>query len=192
MSRSPPVFYSILGDGDFTLCVRTSGRTSALIQPVRQAMASLDPALPFVEVYTLSDEVDASAAPERLTAELASILAIFAAVLAGVGLYGLLAFTVSQRRKEIGIRVALGASPSEIAGMIGLQALALSAAGATVGIAAAWALAPLAGSILYGVAPRDALSMSLAAAFVVLISLAAAVLPAVRAGRVDAATALRE
>ena len=159
----PPTYYRLFTGGDFTLCVRTRRRPESLIQPVRQALTAFDPALAFAEVHTLAEEVDDSAAPERLTAILASVFGLFAALLASVGLYGLLAFSVAQRQREIGIRMALGARPQSIAQLIGGQALLLVGIGVVLGLAAAILVAPMASALLYGVAPSDPLSMAAAA-----------------------------
>jgi predicted permease len=188
----PPTFFEKLQNNDFTLAVRTHARPESLIQPVRQALAALDPALPFTEVRTLAKDVDDSAAPERLTAILASIFGIFAALLAAVGLYGLLAYAVAQRQREIGIRMALGAAPRSIAGLIGGQALVLVGVGVALGICAALVLAPMASALLYGVGPSDPLSLAAAAMLVALVAAIAAFVPAARAARVDPAVALRE
>ena len=188
----PPTIYQILTDGNFVLYVRTHRRPESLIQPVRQAFTALDPALPFTEVHTLAEEVDDSAAPERLTAILASIFGLFAALLAAVGLYGLLAYAVAQRQREIGIRMALGAHPRAVARLIGGQALVLVVIGVVLGIAGALLLAPMAATLLYGVGPADPASLAAAAALVALIAALAALIPAARAARVDPAVALRE
>ncbi|MEI9972539.1 MAG: ABC transporter permease [Ignavibacteriota bacterium] len=188
----PPVFYQPLVAGDFTLAVRTRRRPESLIQPVREALSALDAAIGFSEVHTLAEEVDDSAAPERLTAILASVFALFAALLASVGLYGLLAFAVAQRQREIGIRMALGAQPRSIAQLVGGQALVLVAVGVALGLAGALLLAPMASALLYGVAPSDPLSMAAAAALVTLVAAIAALIPATRAARVDPAIALRD
>ena len=104
---------------------------------MRKALAALDSALPFTEIHTLSEEVDASAAPERLTAGWPPWSSdFFATLLAAVGIYGLLAFSVEQRRREIGIRMALGATVSDIAGTLGLQASAMVGCGVVLGLAA--------------------------------------------------------
>jgi ABC-type antimicrobial peptide transport system permease subunit len=162
------------------------------MQPVRQALTVLDPAMAFAEVRTLAEEVDDSAAPERLTAILASIFGLFAALLAAVGHYGLLAYAVAQRQREIGIRMALGARPRAIARLVGGQALALVAIGVALGLAGALVLAPMASAILYGVGPTDPASLAAAAALVALVASLAALVPAARASRVDPAVALRE
>jgi predicted permease len=188
----PPTFYEPLSAGDFTLCVRTRRLPESLIQPVRQTLIAFDPALSFAEVHTLAEEVDDSAAPERLTAVLASVFGLFAALLASVGLYGLLAFSVAQRQKEIGIRMAVGARPRSIAQLIGGQALVLVGVGVVLGLVAAILVTPMASALLYGVAPSDPLSMAAAAIFVILIAALAALIPAMRAARVDPAIALRQ
>jgi putative ABC transport system permease protein len=159
---------------------------------VSAALASLDPGLAFAEVHTLAEEVDDSAAPERLTAALATIFALFAALLAAIGLYGLLACAVAERQREIGIRMALGARPRAIASLVGGQALLLVAAGVALGLAGALLAAPLANSLLYGVGPADPASMIAAAVFVTLVAALAALIPATRAARVDPADALRQ
>jgi predicted permease len=187
-----PTLYNF-GSGDlFVLCVRTHTRPEMLIQPVRRAMAALDPALPFVEIHTLAEEVDASTASEKLTATLASFFGLLAAILAAMGIYGLLAYAVAQRRREIGIRMAVGARSSDIGWMIGRQALTMVAIGVTAGLAAAWAAAPAIRSLLYGVTPSDGTSLGGAAAFVLLVSALATAIPAGRAMRVQPASALRD
>jgi predicted permease len=188
----PPTFFGLLSSGDsFILYVRTRHAPESVIQPVRKAFADLAPSLAFTEVHTLADEVDDSAAPERMTAILASIFGLFAALLAAVGLYGLLAFAVAQRQREIGIRMALGARPGAIANLIGRQALVLVAIGVALGLGAALVLAPLAGTLLYGVGPTDPASMVAAAAIVALVAALAAFIPAARAARIEPGVALR-
>jgi len=188
----PPTFYNLGSDDVFILYVRTRMQPQAIIQPVRRALAALDPALPFIEVHTLAEEVDASAASERLTATLASLFGLLAAALAAVGIYGLLSYAVSQRRREIGIRMALGARPADIGEMVGRQAVLLVSIGVAAGLAASWEAAPLVQSLLYGVSPADGISLAAAAAFVLLISALATVIPAGRATRVEPASALRD
>jgi predicted permease len=187
-----PTFYNLGSDDVFVLIVRTRMRPESIIQPVRRELAALDPALPFIEIHTLAEEVDASAASERLTAALASLFGLLAAVLAALGIYGLLSYAVAQRRREIGIRMAVGARPADIAQMIGRQSLTMVALGVAAGMAAAWEAAPAIRSLLYGVAPGDGVSLAVAAGFVLLVSAVATAIPAGRATRVEPAAALRE
>jgi predicted permease len=189
-----PIYYNVWqdqSDQSMQLEIRTRTRPQSLVEPVRQALAALDPDLPFTEIETMSDEVDASAAGERLTATLASIFGALAAVLAAIGIYGLLAYAVAQRQREIGIRMALGARPSDIGEMIGAQALRMVAAGVALGVGAAMIIAPLLRSLLYGVAPSDSVSLCAAALFVAGIAAAATAIPVLHATRIDPASALR-
>ena len=187
-----PTFYTLNVASSFVLHVRTRMAPEGIEQPVRQALAALDPAVPFVEIHTMAEEVDATTASERLTAGLASIFGLMAALLAAVGIYGLLAYAVAQRRHEIGIRMALGARPAEIGRMIGGQALLMAAVGAAIGIAAAVPAARWIRTLLFNVPPADTLSFVAAVGFVLLVSLAAALLPANRAAHVEPSSALRD
>jgi predicted permease len=132
----PPTFYSVVewGYGSFVLNVRTRVRPESIFEPVRKALAATDPSVAFLEIHTLADEVDASTASERLTAALASIFGAIAALLVGVGIYGLLAYAVAQRKREIGIRMALGARLADIRGLIGRQVCLMVACGVAAGI----------------------------------------------------------
>ncbi len=187
-----PVLYNLGSDDVFILCVRTRIPPDAMIQPVRRELASLDPALPFIEIHPLAEEVDASAASERLTATLASLFGLLAALLAALGMYGLLAYSVAQRRREIGIRMAIGAQRADIALIVSRHSLALVGLGVAAGLGAAWEAAPAIQSLLYGVAPTDGISLAASAAFVLLVSALATAIPAVRATRVEPASALRD
>lgn len=190
-----PTFYSVWRDGaiePLQLEVRTRERPQWIIEPVRKVLAALDPVLPFTEIEVMSDEVHASAAGERLTATLASMFGLLAALLAAIGIYGLLAYAVAQRRREIGIRMALGAQRLDIGEMIGRQALAMVAIGVALGLIATLFAAPLIRSLLYGVAPRDPRSLILAVLFVVVVAAVATVIPLSQATRIEPAVALRQ
>ena len=188
-----PTVYQFSSEFDsFVLHVRTRGRPDSVIQPVRQALSALDPALPFVEISTLAEEVDASTAGERLTAALASIFATVAALLTAVGLYGLLAYVVAQRRREIGIRMALGAQSVDIGALVGRQALAMVIGGIVIGLGAAAGAAQWMRSLLYGVAPSDPSSLAAAAVFVALVAAVAVAIPVARATHIEPAAALRQ
>ena len=188
-----PTVYQVAYEFDsVVLHVRTRGRPESIIQSVRQALTALDPAVPFIEISTLAEEVDASTAGERLTAALASIFGTIAALLTAVGLYGLLAYVVGQRQREIGIRMALGAQTVDIGVLVGRQALAMVVGGTVVGLGAAAAAAQSMRALLYGVAPSDPSSLAAAAVFVALVAAAAIAIPVARATHIEPAAALRQ
>jgi predicted permease len=178
--------------GLLVIHVRTRGKPDEAIEPVREAIVALDRALPIIEIDTLAAEVDASAAAERLTATLGTIFALLAVLLSAAGIYGLLAYAVALRRGEIGIRMALGATPGNISGLIGRQALAMVIAGVLVGLGAARLAAPLISSLLYGVTPADDVSLGGAGLVVLAMAAVAAAIPAAQAARVDPTSALRD
>ena len=191
----PPTEYALHDPADtyrFILHVRTANRPDSIISPVREALRSIDPQLPIIEVHTLAEEVSASLASECLVATLATVFGALAALLTAVGLYGLLAYAVAHRTREIGIRMALGARVSDISRTIGGQALAMVACGVAIGIVAAFLAAPAVRSLLYGIAPHDALTLCFTVVFILMIGLAATIVPILRAVRIDPATALRQ
>ena len=193
-----PVFYRNFDAGtresprSFVLYVRTQARPESIINPVREVLRALDPALPFVEVHTLAEEAAATLWAERLTAALASVFGAIAALLAAAGLYGLLAYSVAQRSREIGIRMALGADAGNILRLIGGEAFAMVAIGVAVGLAATAAAGPAIRSILYGVQPSDLLSLMIATVLVLFATAIAVAIPVRRATRVDPALILKD
>jgi predicted permease len=189
-----PILYEYFpyGEGPVVVNVRTRVKPEALIQPVRQVIAAFDRAMPIVEIDALAGEVDASSSGERLTAILGSIFAVLAVLLSAAGVYGLLAYAVAQRQREIGIRMALGATPGNIRELIGRQALAIVVMGVSAGLAAARIAGPLIASLLYGVAAADVRSLAGAAMVVLAMAAVAAAIPAARAAHVDPATAVRD
>ncbi len=187
-----PTYYACdTSFGGFVLNVRTRTRPDAMFEPVRKALASLDPALPFTEVHTMAEEVDNTIAGERITAALTALFGGVAALLVGVGIYGLLAYVVTQRRREIGVRMALGAEPAQIGKLIARQTFAMTVVGIISGLVAAFAVAPAIRSLLYAVSPQDPRSLVAAAILVALTVAAGTIFPAVRATRVEPMVALR-
>ena len=166
-------------------------RPESTIEPVRKALASIYPTLSFLEVHTLSDEVNDSMASERLTATVASLFAFVVALLWSVGIYGLLAYVVTQRRREIGIRMALGAQPAHIGKLIAGQTVTMTAAGVTFGLVGALMAGPGVRSLLYGISAHDPKSLVVATLLVGLTAVAGMVFPALRATRVDPMVTLR-
>jgi predicted permease len=188
-----PMVYSLNTnlDSDFMLNVRTRMPPEAMIEPVRRAVTSVAPGLGLLETETLAQAVEEITAPERMTATLASLFGMIATLLAGIGTYGLLAYAVTQRRREIGIRIALGAQPVDVGRLIAVQTFAMTATGIAIGLALAFLTAPAIRSLLYGIAPQDPTVLAEAGTFVVLIAVAATIGPMLDAVRTPAAETLR-
>lgn len=188
-TRYQPFLQTPTGRGQMALHVRIGGAPSAMIPAVRAAVSQVDPTLPLFEVQTLAQEVDAVLVRERLIATLASLFGLVALALAGVGLYGLLAFAMARRTPEFGMRVALGAASRDVLRMVMLDAAALVGVGGVIGmtagvLAARWAGSRVSG-LLYGVEVFDRTTLIVAPLVLVAVALAAAYLPARRASRVD-------
>lgn len=158
---------------------------------IREAMREVDPALPLVNLRTQDDQILASLAEERLFATLATLLGVVTLLLSGIGVYGLLAYSVTRRTREIGIRMALGAERGWVRWMILRQSLVLAGIGLLLGVPAALYGTRVVESMLFGLTPRDPRTVAMAAAIMTVVSLAAASVPARRAARVDPIIALR-
>ena len=159
---------------------------------MRQALTALDPAVPFVEISTLAEEVDASTAGERLTAALASIFGTIAALLTAVGLYGLLAYVVAQRRREIGIGWPSARRLWILESWWEGKRLRWWSAAWCSGSVRRWRPRQWMRSLLYGVAPSDPRSLAAAAIFVALVAAVAIAIPVARATHIEPAAALRQ
>jgi predicted permease len=187
-----PMIYTLETTFDsFVLNVRTHLRPEAMIEPVRRASAELAPDRPFIEAHTLAAQVEEITAPERISAVVASLFGAIAALLVGVGTYGLLAYAVMQRRREIGIRMALGARPRHVARMIGGQTVVMATAGIVAGLGAALLAGRAVGALLYGVSPQDPVSLIAAVFLVVLTAALATMFPVMSATETEPADALR-
>jgi putative ABC transport system permease protein len=176
---------------DTTLIVRTTVDPASVAEPVRRALASLDANLPLFDVRTMAERRDAVVFVPRLAATLLGVLGLAALTLAAVGLYGLLAFVVGQRTPEIGLRLALGAQPSDVRGLVVLQGVRLAAIGVAMGLALAFVALPLASGQLVGVGARDTASYAVAGLLLIGAAFVASYLPARRAASVDPIQALR-
>ncbi|HEX5759545.1 MAG TPA: ABC transporter permease [Thermoanaerobaculia bacterium] len=168
-----------------------AGDPAALLPPLRARVARLDPEMPLYDARTLSGMLAEATRRERLLAVLLGLFAAIALVLAAVGLYGLIAFTLAARRREIAIRIALGAGSARVAWTTTAWALGLCALGLLVGLPLAGAASQGLAGLLYGVAPADPASLAAAAAVLAATAFAAALLPALRATRVDPMMTLR-
>ncbi|HEU6451051.1 MAG TPA: ABC transporter permease [Gemmatimonadaceae bacterium] len=174
-----------------TLVIRTSGEAAALAPAVRNAVWSLDSNLPVSEVQTMDAVVARATAQPRFNLFLLATFAAVALVLAAVGIYGVMSYSVSRRTHEIGLRMALGARPGDVLGIVVGQAMALAIIGACVGFVGALALGRFMSSFLYGVQPSDPLTFLAMAVVLGAVALAASYIPARRATRIDPLLALR-
>jgi len=176
----------------FILHVRTKDRPEGVIGEVRRTLNAMDPRLPFYEVRTLVEEVDATLWAERILAWLSAVFAGIAAVLAILGVYATLAYAIAQSRREIGIRVALGAGAGDVLRLFSARPMRFAGLGVLLGIAGFYAATPAFKSLLYEVSSTDPGTVISAVAGVLLIALAATLVAVAGALRVDPATALRE
>jgi putative ABC transport system permease protein len=174
-----------------TAVARTSAAPEAAVGSLRQALARLDPEQAAGEVRTFDQYLARSIATPRFTAILLGAFAGLALLLAGFGLYGVMAYSVAQRSREIGIRMALGARAADVRSLVVNQALRLGATGLTVGMAGALAVTRVLNSQLFGVTASDPLTFAAVSAALIAVLVLAAYLPARRATRVDPLVALR-
>jgi len=179
------------GRGQMTLVVRTVGDPLTVAAAVRRETQALDRQMPRFEVETLAAQIAASLGQERLLATLSSGIGLLALLLSCIGLYGVLSYTVAQRTREIGIRMALGAERREVLRLVLRAALRLALLGAALGIPAALAAARLLASQLFGVSAADPFAIGMATLLLLAVAAAASCLPARRAARVDPLVALR-
>jgi len=173
------------------LAVKTAGHPTALAGGMRQSLRAVDPHLPLDDLKTMEERIAASLGPRRFAMTLLAVFASLALLMAAIGLYGLISFSVTQRTQEIGIRMALGAPRRAVLGLVVGQGLRLAGAGVLLGLAAAYALARLLSTQLFQVPPFDPLTFLVMAAVLLLVALLASYLPARRAMKVDPAVALR-
>ena len=174
-----------------TLTIATEGDPGGYLEAVRGEVRSMDPSIPLSEVRTLDEVLSSSVAQPRFAMVLLGAFATVALVLALVGIYGVLAYAVSQRTREIGIRMVLGAEGGQVVGMVVREGMIMALTGVVVGTAAAWFLSGLMAGLLYGVAPRDPATFTVVPALFAAVALVACFVPAARAARVRPASALR-
>jgi predicted permease len=171
--------------------MRSTVAPTAVLAAARDIVHVLDPQLPMYDARPLDDLVRESIAERRFYATLLATFAALALVLAAVGIYGVIAYGVQQRRRELGIRIALGASRQRVVGMIMRQGMTLTIVGALIGLAGAGVLTSVLGSQLFGVSARDPLTFLAVPAVLIAVAAVACVVPARRAVSVDPATAIR-
>jgi ABC-type antimicrobial peptide transport system permease subunit len=173
------------------LALRTTVTPTAVVGEVRRAVRDALKTVRVAKVTTLTDQMDASIVPERLIATLSALFGALGAVLTGIGLYGLLAYSVARRTNEIGVRMALGATRANVTGMVLKGALGLIGAGLAVGVPIAFWSKRLAASVIENVQVESAFPIAFAAAAMIAVALLAAYVPARRAARIDPMEALR-
>jgi predicted permease len=184
--------YAVAPSRSQTLVIRTRlADPYALVPDVRSVLRTLDPQLAVYDVKTMRDAVDQSFWRQRLESEVLGVFAALAVALAMVGVYGLISYTVAQRTREIGVRVALGAPRRAVLGLVVSQAIRLLAAGLVIGLSVALLLSHTIASLLYGVAATDIVTFVIVAATLIGVTLLATSVPAMRAARVDPLLAMR-
>jgi putative ABC transport system permease protein len=171
--------------------VRTSGDPLALASFIRAAMRQVDPDLPVSRVQTLEQLWGISIAPQRFNVWLFGSFAALALLLAAIGIYGVMAYNVAQRTREIGIRMAMGARRSDVLRLVLTQSILPAATGVFLGLSVALALTRLMASLLFGLTATDPATFAVVALLLILVALAATYLPARRATQVDPLVALR-
>jgi predicted permease len=191
----PPLFFTPWRQdrrlGNLSFYVKTSLPPSQLLASIPTVLKQLDPTLPVEELKTMPQQVRENIFLDRMISILSAAFALLATLLAGVGLYGVLAYTVAQRTREIGVRMALGANGARVRSMILRQVAVMTAIGGAVGVAAALGLGRAAQSLLYGLEGHDPLVFALAVVLLAAIAITAGYLPARRAAAIDPMHALR-
>ncbi len=192
--NEPAVFWPILQRYNSTAIIiaRSSLPAEQLIRMLQDAVRELDPTLPFYQAGSLDDNLRLPLLPARLAASMLGGFGVLAIILAATGVYGVMAYAVARRRREIGIRMAIGATGGQVMSLVMRRTLVLLAAGGFFGGLAALAAGGLLTPILYNVSPKDPLAFALALLLMAAVALAAAWLPALNASRIEPASALRE
>jgi len=175
----------------WVLAVHTVGKPSDVAAAIRQEVKSVDPSLPVTNVATLAEQVDESLRPERLIAKLSGLFGLLGLLLAAVGLYGTMSYTVARRTNEIGIRMALGAQRGDVLWSVLKESLQLVMIGVVIGLPAALSATRLISSQLFGLTPNDPGTIAMATLLLVAVAAIAGYLPARKASRVDPMVALR-
>jgi putative ABC transport system permease protein len=175
----------------FTIAVRARGNSVALVPTLRREVAGLDPSLPLANVKSLDELVDSSIAGRRFTLAVFLVFGVIAVVLSAVGVYSVVAYLVGQRTKEIGLRLAIGATPAEVVWLLVREGASLTLFGIGAGLACALAGGRWIASLLFGVTPADPVTFAAAALALAITAACATYLPARRAARVDPTDALR-
>ena len=178
-------------NSDMHIIVRTSRTASEVMTLIRASVADLDAALPVIDVRSADDIVAAGARPQQLTGSVIGAFAVSALALAAIGLYGLISYSVAQRRQELGVRAAIGARPRDLIQLVLGQSLRVTAIGIVWGVAAALAVSRLLSAQLFGITGRDPRVYAAVALLILVVALLASALPTLRATRANPLDALR-
>lgn len=196
VAGAPEVFVNVRQVGGWWnqlfLVIRTVGAPADVLPAVRRKVAEVDPSLPVYFIRTLDSAIATSIAQRRVATGALTAFAVIALVLAAIGIYGIVSFTVSQRTREIGVRMALGAVPAQVRGYVIRQALWPVGVGLALGVPGAVALSGLLSDVMFEVTPGDPFTIAAMAALLAGVALVASYLPARRASRLDPVTALRD
>ena len=176
---------------DVTFEIKTAASTESVVKLIRTALDSVDRDLPILDIRTQNQQIDAALTEQRMFASLTSGFGLLALLLAGIGIYGIMAYNVSRRTNEIGIRMALGAQASAVLTMVLREAWLLAILGTVAGIAAALAVTRLLANELFGIKPNDPATYCAAGLLLLAIALLAGAIPARRAASIDPCNALR-
>ena len=188
----PQMFFPrVAGSGNAIVYLRTAQEPSAMFQTIRRVLREVEPNLPISGMQAFEDRVDRSLTNERLIASLSIVFGVLATLLAMIGLYGVMAYSVTRRTREIGIRMALGALSSNVARMVLREVAILVAIGIVIALPAAWAASRYIASQLYDVTPTDPATIVIAIVGLIAVAAAAGLIPALRAARVNPIGALR-
>jgi putative ABC transport system permease protein len=174
-----------------SLVIRTRSTSAALIESVRRTISGLAPDSAVFGVTTVEKTVSNSARTWTVLAEMLGLFAAMGLILAAIGIYGVISYSVSERSHELGLRMALGAQPRHVVRLVLRQAMTLSVLGVIFGVAASFAAAPLLAEFLYGVKPHDVLTLILVSTLLIAVSFLASYIPARRATLIDPMETLR-
>jgi putative ABC transport system permease protein len=177
---------------NMTVAVRTAGNPMSMLAAVKNAVHEIDGTLPLANVNTMERLIDASLGQRKLSMVLLGVFSAIAVVLASIGIYGVMSYSVTQRTRELGVRMALGAARHRVLGLVVGQGMTLAAVGVVIGLVGAFALTRFLSSQLFGVGATDPVTFTVVSVLLIGIALMATLIPALRATRVDPVVALRD